>query len=75
MPRTPDLHIVRAWRFAAEPDRVHFIVTTQDGGRRHLHVPNESGLGKVLDASLRALGYVMPASAGEDESEDLPLEN
>lgn len=75
MPHTPDLHIVRAWRFGNEPDRVHYIVTTHDGGRRHLYAANESALGRVLDANLRAIGYTRPASAGDDESDGLPAES
>ena len=75
MPHTPDLHIVRAWRFKSEPDRVHFMLTTHDGGKRHLHVPNDSPIGRVLDAALRAQGYTAPASAGgEDESDGIDPE-
>jgi hypothetical protein len=75
MPHTPDLHIVRAWRYATESDRVHFIVASHDGGRRHLYTPNTSALGRVLDAELNHLGYTMPKSAGDDESEGLPAES
>lgn len=74
MPRT-DLHITRAWRFHAEPDRVHFIVADGDGQQRHLHEPNDSALGRVLDATLRSIGYTGPGSGtGDDESDGLPAE-
>ena len=75
MPHTPDLHIVRAWRFKSQPDRVHYMVTTHAGGKKHLYEPNTTPLGRLLDAALKAQGYTMPASAeGEDESEGLPPE-
>jgi hypothetical protein len=75
MPHTPDLHIVRAYRTKNEPERIHYILTTYDGRERHLHAPNTSALGRVLDAALKAQGYTMPASAGQDdESGGLPAE-
>jgi hypothetical protein len=70
MPHTPDLHIVRAWRYRNEPDRVHFMLTTHDGSKRHLYVPNDSPIGRVLAASLAALGYTGLASAATDDESD-----
>lgn len=75
MPHTPDLHILRAWRFRTEPDRVHFILTTHDGQHRHLYVSNDSAIGKVLDEALLAQGYTGPASDSPDESEGLDAES
>jgi hypothetical protein len=69
VPHTPGLHIVRAWRFKNQPDRVHYMVTTHTGEKKHLQEPNTSALGRLLDAALKAQGYTMPASAdAEDES-------
>ena len=60
MPRTPELHITKAWRYRSELHRIHFMLTTHDGGRRHLYVDNESPIGRVLDAALAAQGYTGP---------------
>jgi hypothetical protein len=60
----------------SQPDRIHYIVTTQDAKERRLHTPNDSALGRVLDAALVAQGYTGPASAGDDdESGALPTED
>ncbi len=70
MPRMENLRITKAWRYRNEPDRVHYMLTTHDGGRRHLFVPNDSALGRVLDEALRAQNYVAPANAAEAHQED-----
>jgi hypothetical protein len=76
MPHTPELHIVRAWRYRTEPGRIHFMLTTHEGQKRHLYVPNESPIGQVLDAALQAQGYTGPRSGEEssDEADGLEAE-
>lgn len=65
MPRTPELHILRAWRQTGEKSRIHFIVTTHDGQERRLYADASSGLGKLLNDALLAQGYTGPKSAAE----------
>lgn len=68
MPRIPNITITKAWRHRNESGRIHYMVTTHDGGERHLYCADDSGLGRLLDAALHAQGYEGPASAAEGVS-------
>lgn len=65
MPHLDEIRILRAWRHKGETGRIHYMIRTHEAAERHLYVDEDSGLGKVLDAALRAQGYTEPKSAEE----------
>ena len=65
MPHLHGVQILRAWRQKGEAGRIHYIIQTENGNERRLHVDESAGLGKVLDAALLAQGYTGPKSAAE----------
>ncbi len=46
------------------------MLASHDGRLRHLYVPNDSAIGRVLAAELEELGYTGPSGTiDEDESD------
>lgn len=68
MPFLREVEITKAWRYASEPNRIHYILRLNTV-RKHLYVDKDAkgGLYAQLDERLRSLGYVAPASADREK--------
>lgn len=58
---TTDVSIKRFWRHATEGEKIHYIITTADGGERHLLTSPPNPLYDVLEGHLLARGDEGPA--------------
>lgn len=66
MPRlNGTVQITKAWRHTGETGKIHFIMTTHDGGERHLCERDGRALYRLLDEALLAQGYTGPKAAEE----------
>lgn len=74
MPHLAGIEVRRAWRHRNEAGRIHYIVTSHEGVERHLYEPEDTALGRLLDAALLAQGYTGPKSGQGDEDQGVPLE-
>lgn len=57
---TINLNIKRAWWYANEDGRIHYIKVEADGTERHLYVDEGVPLFNLLSSELTKIGYTGP---------------